>query len=55
METGITHGANVRGGGEMLGQACQVESPFPRIPLVQDVLWVQDVLITDERPVSLAN
>lgn len=46
METGITHGPNVRGCGEALGQACQVESPFPRIPLVYSILWVEDILIT---------
>lgn len=47
MEAGKTHGPNVRGGGEILGQACQVESPFPGIPLVHNVLWVEDILITE--------
>lgn len=44
METGITHGADVGGGGEVLGQACEVEGSLPWIPLVYDVLRVEDVL-----------
>lgn len=44
MEAGITHGPNVRRGDEILGQARQVQSPFPGIPLVQNILGVEDVL-----------
>lgn len=55
METGILHGPDVRRGSEMLGQACQVESPFPRIPLVQDIFWMDDILTTDEQSKGYGN
>lgn len=44
MQAGISHGPNVGGGGEILGQARQVQSPFPGIPLVHNILGVEDIL-----------
>lgn len=53
VETGITHGADVRGGREVLGQACEVEGSLPWIPLVYDVLRVEDVLKTAAHSIKL--
>lgn len=52
METGITHGPDVRGGHEMLSQACQVDSPLPGIPLVQNILRVKDILKEEDEEAS---
>lgn len=44
VKTGITHGPNVRGGREVLGQASEVERPLPWVPLVYNVLRVENIL-----------
>lgn len=33
----------------MLSQACKVESPFPGVPLVQNIFWMKDFLLIREQ------